>query len=399
MEWTENKGPSRGPVVKNPGTVLWITGYSGSGKTTVAREATSLLRESGYPTVFLDGDDFRAILRNQWGYTKAERIELAQIYLRFCSYVASQGVNVVLSAAAMYQTVFDWFRVHIPNAILIYLDVPLSERVRRDQQTKNLYETLFAQQPGYDEPRDAMRIANYGRTRPSDAARSILENFLATRVRVGTAATNDAYWDGVYRQTDRVPPPSPFAVFVSDNYLTSAGSLLEVGCGNGRDSAYFAQKGHSILGIDTSQEAIDLCRRLHGRLGARFEQGAADDVTGKMGASRFAAVYCRFVIHVMTSPEEAAFLIAAHELLESDGLLLIECRSINDTLKLLGDVISPTERIHGHYRRFIVKEELERSLLLLGFRIEYAAEGKGFAIHGSEDPVIIRVIARKVATK
>ena len=42
--------------------VVWITGYSGSGKTTVARKVEAALRAAGVSTVHLDGDDLRSIL-------------------------------------------------------------------------------------------------------------------------------------------------------------------------------------------------------------------------------------------------------------------------------------------------------------------------------------------------
>lgn len=77
------------------------------------------------------------------------------------------------------------------------------------------------------------------------------------------------------------------------------------------------------------------------------------------------------------------------------GLFFIECRSINDPLARQGEVISPTERIHGHYRRFIVADELERRLLDSGFGIVDMLESNGLARLGDDDPVVIRVTARR----
>ena len=52
----------------NLSRVVWITGYSGSGKTTVARKVEASLREQGVSTISLDGDDLRAIFSGKWGY-------------------------------------------------------------------------------------------------------------------------------------------------------------------------------------------------------------------------------------------------------------------------------------------------------------------------------------------
>jgi hypothetical protein len=106
-------------------------------------------------------------------------------------------------------------------------------------------------------------------------------------------------------------------------------------------------------------------------------------------------VYSRFSLHAMTKDEEDAALAACTTLLVRDGLLCIECRSINDALAREGEVLSPTERISGHYRRFIVMPELVDKLQSLGFSIVEQTESQGLAVYGNEDPMVIRVIARK----
>jgi hypothetical protein len=78
---------------------------------------------------------------------------------------------------------------------------------------------------------------------------------------------------------------------------------------------------------------------------------------------------------------------------------MIEARSINDPMALLGEVISPTERIHGHYRRFIVASELNDQLSSAGFVVEDSVESKGLAVFGDEDPVVLRVTARRSACR
>jgi hypothetical protein len=97
----------------------------------------------------------------------------------------------------------------------------------------------------------------------------------------------------------------------------------------------------------------------------------------------------------MTETEEHEFINSAYRLLRSEGTLMIECRSINDPLALVGEAISPTERIHGHYRRFIVMADLLQTITDAGFHIKSAVESKGLAVFGNEDPVVIRVIALK----
>jgi len=106
------------------GRVIWITGYSGSGKTTVARKLEAEFRERGVSTVSLDGDDLRAIFSSKWGYSRSERMELAATYFRLCSHLASQKHTVIISAVAMYSDVRQWVKTNIPDSIQIYLRVP-----------------------------------------------------------------------------------------------------------------------------------------------------------------------------------------------------------------------------------------------------------------------------------
>jgi adenylylsulfate kinase-like enzyme len=85
----------------NKAGVIWISGYSAAGKTTVGRHVEHLLRSDGCGTVFLDGDQLRSIFANKWDYTAEERVELALIYFRLCSHLSKQGLIVIISAVAM----------------------------------------------------------------------------------------------------------------------------------------------------------------------------------------------------------------------------------------------------------------------------------------------------------
>ena len=133
--------------------VIWISGYSSSGKTTVGRKVEYKLRNSGLRTVFLDGDDLRSIFANRWGFGRDDRIELAKIYFRFCSHLAAQGFTIVISAVAMYDEVRQWLHDNVPASVEVYLDVPESVRRRRDALTKGVYAKNPFGKDLYDEAR------------------------------------------------------------------------------------------------------------------------------------------------------------------------------------------------------------------------------------------------------
>ena len=374
--------------------VIWITGYSSAGKTTLGRIVSLKLAESGSPSLFLDGDDLRGILGHSWGYTDDERRELAKVYFRLCSYIASQQPNtLVISAAAMYAEVYQWLRDNVPGGMIVYLDVPEDVRHRRDAGTKGVYADIAKHRASYDVPEspDLVVPNPYGADLHASGER-VVERYLSIPYQQADRGKS-TYWDSYYRQHTGVLEPSPFAEVSRDVLRTKgATTLIEVGCGNGRDAVFFANSGFEVTALDTSPAAIDFCRSSHGRV-AEFRVGALSTHAAARASSD--AVYSRFVLHAMTLDEEIDFLKAATAVVRPGGNLLIECRSIQDPLARKGKIVSPTERIHGHYRRFIVLDEIIQRVTAAGFEIESAIEDNGLAVFGDEDPTVIRLIATK----
>ncbi len=201
------------------------------------------------------------------------------------------------------------------------------------------------------------------------------------------------YWDEYYKKDAAPSFPSPFAGYVA-NKLRTKQNILEIGCGNGRDSKFFSSKGHHVTGLDRSGEAIELCKRLYSNEPIEFLFGAVTDIV-KTNKKKYDLIYSRFVIHTMSMNEELEMLKTSYHLLNKNGQFFLECRSINDPLSTTGEILSHTERIEGHYRRFIILEELKQRLIQVGFEIIEAIESNGLANLGEEDPVVIRVKATK----
>ena len=201
------------------------------------------------------------------------------------------------------------------------------------------------------------------------------------------------HWDEYYKK-DNIPDyPSPFAEYVA-NKLSNQQTILEVGCGNGRDAKFLASQGHLVTGLDRSGEAIELCKKLYSVESLEFFFGTITDIE-KINKKKYDLIYSRFVIHAMSLNEEIKTLNMSHKLLNKDGQFFVECRSINDPLSRKGDILSNTERIEGHYRRFIILEEFKQRLVQVGFKIIKTIESNGLAKFGKDDPVVIRIHAIK----
>lgn len=141
---------------RHSGSVFWITGLSGAGKTTIATRLRRRLIDAGAPTVLLDGDRMRGVLGAENGHAREDRLRLAGIYGRLCAEFASQELSVVCATICMFREVYAWNRANIAGYREIYLRVPLDERQRRDP--KRLYAAArdgrSGPMPGLDAPFD-----------------------------------------------------------------------------------------------------------------------------------------------------------------------------------------------------------------------------------------------------
>lgn len=122
--------------MKQLSRVIWITGLSGAGKTTLALELVKRLRSEGVPVIFLDGDELRKVFgatsNNEKNHGREGRINLALQYSRLCGVLASQGFTVVSATISLFREVHDWNRQNLPGYFEVYLKVPLEELRRRD---------------------------------------------------------------------------------------------------------------------------------------------------------------------------------------------------------------------------------------------------------------------------
>ena len=112
------------------GTVYWITGLSGAGKTTIGQLFYEKLKRDFPNTVFLDGDILREVFGADLGYTEMERRKCAMRYARLCDMLQRQDLNVVCCTISMFEAVREWNRRHIDSYKEIYVKVSMDTLCR-----------------------------------------------------------------------------------------------------------------------------------------------------------------------------------------------------------------------------------------------------------------------------
>jgi adenylylsulfate kinase len=126
------------------GFVLWLTGLSGAGKTTVAAKLAPMLAERGHRVELLDGDEVRTNLCQGLGFSREDRdTNIARIgYV--ASMLAKHGVAVLVAAISPYRQARDQVRALVDTFVEVHVAAPLATCAERD--VKGLYAKALAGQ-------------------------------------------------------------------------------------------------------------------------------------------------------------------------------------------------------------------------------------------------------------
>ena len=139
--------------------VLWFTGLSGAGKSTIANLVEKKLAARGRHTFLLDGDNVRHGLNRDLGFTEADRIENIRRVGEVARLMADAGLIVLTAFISPFRAEREMVREMLPEGefIEIFVDTPLAEAEKRD--AKGLYAKARAGElknfTGIDSPYEA----------------------------------------------------------------------------------------------------------------------------------------------------------------------------------------------------------------------------------------------------
>lgn len=202
------------------------------------------------------------------------------------------------------------------------------------------------------------------------------------------------YWNKYYKLKKTPLASSSFAKYCWKNYLKKNKSLLEIGCGNGRDSFFFYKKGMRVTAIDKSNPIIK--KNIQRNRKINFIDM---DITSKKlySIGKFDYIYARFFLHAINSKSQNNLFKNIKKLCSNKkSIMMFEFRTIKDPLFLKGKKISKYERLTDHYRRFIDKDILCKYLAKRKFTFINIIEKKGLAKYKKDNPVLCRLVIKKI---
>jgi SAM-dependent methyltransferase len=211
--------------------------------------------------------------------------------------------------------------------------------------------------------------------------------------------TNEEYWDTFYTQFN-LSEQSSFAEFVVGS-VSNPNLILDLGCGNGRDTFYFARATQAdVLALDASQVAIETIglvaekAKISNRISAQkfdFEANSLRDLHGldveRSLAGNTVVIYARFLIHALTQVgEDGLWALVSDVLAMSPGslYLALEYRTPQDA--------ELPKQTPTHFRRFADPSELRERAERLGLSVLLNEQGSGFSVFGIDDAVLCRQI-------
>lgn len=142
LQHTEINKASRAQLKQQKPCVLWFTGLSGAGKSSIANVVEKTLHQYGYHTYLLDGDNVRHGLNRDLGFTDADRVENIRRIAEVAKLMVDAGLIVLTAFISPFRAEREMARALMAEDefIEVFVDVPLAVAEQRDP--KGLYKKV-----------------------------------------------------------------------------------------------------------------------------------------------------------------------------------------------------------------------------------------------------------------
>ena len=196
------------------------------------------------------------------------------------------------------------------------------------------------------------------------------------------------YWKKFYKNKkflNKLNFPSQFSVFTLSE-KQNENTVIEIGCGNGRDSFFFSKYFKNIYAFDKCDSAIQYNISNYKKIkNLNFIEYDINDNFNFFKLKKMKKLlYARFFLHSLKDNEILKFIELSSKLLNKNEKVFIEYRVIEDKNK--------KKIFKNHFRNYLNPKQIEKFFIKYSFKLNYNIIGNGFAKYESEDPFVARQI-------
>ena len=179
--WQQNKVSyeERCQILGQRGKVIWFTGLSGSGKSTIAIELEKMLNEEGKAVYLLDGDNIRCGLNSDLGFSDEDRNENIRRISEIAALFQDAGIITLVSFISPFRQMRRKARERVGegNFVEVYVNTDLETCMERDP--KGLYKkdikNFTGKDSGYEEPENPEIVLDTKKYSPRECAKQIFD--------------------------------------------------------------------------------------------------------------------------------------------------------------------------------------------------------------------------------
>ncbi|MFH0868039.1 MAG: adenylyl-sulfate kinase [Candidatus Woesearchaeota archaeon] len=167
----------------NKSWAIWFTGLHGSGKSTIAKKLTELLKKNNVQSVLLDGDEVRKTISSDLGYSLEDRNTHMKRVVDLCKTTAEKGSLCIACVASPTEKSREYARQELENIFIVYVKCPIDVCEKRDvkghyKKAKNKekgFENFMGVSLKFEEPKDPDIILDTDKESVEESVNKLLD--------------------------------------------------------------------------------------------------------------------------------------------------------------------------------------------------------------------------------